>query len=154
MSLTRFHRVKEYPLRLHHNTPGWVKDGSIFHIRFRVDESQPKPLTTPVLAAALLKSVQLYHASGKWWCKLFLLMPDHLHALLVFPRETGMAATNRGWKRGTARLHGVNWQENFFDHRIRSDKLESETWDYIRRNPVVKGLCPNEDSWTHWWSGI
>jgi len=80
-------------------------------------------------------------------------MPDHLHALLAFPREPGMAATIREWKRGAARLQGVKWQENFFDHRIRSDKFRAETWHYIRRNPVAKGLCPDEDSWTYWWSG-
>jgi hypothetical protein len=119
--------VANYPLRLHHNTPAWVKDGSMFHIRIRVAIPQIAPLTTSALAADLLKSVQLYHAAGKWWCELFLLMPDHLHALLAFPGEPGMAATIREWKRGAARLQGVKWQENFFDHRIRSEKLGAET---------------------------
>ncbi len=146
--------MKDYPLRLSHNTPGWVNDGSVFHIRIRVDASQARPLISPGLAANLLKAAHRYHASGRWRCKLFLLMPDHLHVLLAFSREAGMAATVREWKRGTARLHGVIWQDNFFDHRIRSDKLEAETWDYIRRNPVVKGLCPDEESWAYWWSGV
>jgi hypothetical protein len=96
--------VKEFPLRLHRNTPDWVKDGSVFHIRIRADASQAAPLTAPAPSADLLKSVQLYHAAGKWWCELFLLMPDHLHALLAFPPEPGMAATIREWKRGAARL--------------------------------------------------
>lgn len=146
--------MKEYPLRLHHNTPVWVKGGSVFHIRIRTSSRQAIPLTAPALAADLLNSAQLYHAADKWWCELFLLMPDHLHALLAFPGKPGMAATIREWKRGAARLQGVKWQENFFDHRIRSGKLGAETWSYIRRNPVVKGLCPDEDSWAYWWSGI
>jgi REP element-mobilizing transposase RayT len=125
----------------------------MFHIRIRTDACQIFPLTTPARATDLLNSVRLYHATGRWWCELFLLMPDHLHALLAFPREPGMAATIREWKRGAARLQGVKWQENFFDHRIRSDKFSAETWHYIRRNPVAKGLCPDEDSWTYWWSG-
>ena len=141
------------PFRLHHKAPSWVKDGSIFHIRIRTDLRQKALLTTPALATDRLKSVQLYHAAGKWWRDLFLLMPDHLHALLAFPREPGMAATIREWKRGAARLQRVKSQENFFDHRLRSDKLGAETWHYIRRNPVVKELCPDEDSWTYWWSG-
>ena len=154
LSLTRFRRVKEYPLRLHHNTPGWVKDGSIFHIRIRTDASQTVPLTVPALASDLLKSAKFYQAAGKWWCELFLLMPDHLHALLAFPPELGMAVTIREWKRGAARLQGVKWQMNFFDHRIRNAKLGKEAWDYIRRNPVVKGLSRDEDSWPYWWSGV
>ena len=154
LPLTRFHVVQEFPLRLHHNTPGWVRSGSVFHIRIRVSPTQNIPLTKPTLAADLLKSVQLYHDSQKWWCKLFLLMPDHLHALLAFPRESGMSATIREWKRGAARIQGVQWQDNYFDHRVRSAKLEGEVWNYIRRNPAVKGLCPNDDLWAYWWSGV
>ena len=82
---------------------------------------------------------------------MFLLMPDHAHALLAFPREPGMSVVLRNWKRGAARLQGVRWQENYFDHRIRSKAEAQEKWLYIRRNPVVKGLCSKEEDWPHWW---
>jgi hypothetical protein len=81
-------------------------------------------------------------------------MPDHLHALLVFPREAGMSTAIRNWKRAMARLHGIKWQSNYFDHRIRDDKERRETWDYIRRNPVAKGLCASEAEWPFWWSAL
>jgi len=111
------------------------------------------PLTTPELAADLIQAAKRYHESGKWWCELFMLMPDHMHALLSFPKKMGMAMTIRNWKRGTARIQKVKWQDNFFDHRIRNDRLRADTWSYIRRNPVAKGLCADEDAWPHWWSG-
>ncbi len=79
-------------------------------------------------------------------------MPDHLHALLAFPRESGMAVVIRNWKRGAARIQGVHWQDNFFDHRIRSKAEAQEKWLYMRRNPVVKGLCAKEEDWPYWWA--
>ena len=112
-----------------------------------------RSLTDAAQAQALLSAAQTYHETGKWWCHLLLLMPDHVHAMLVFPSDTSMSAAIRDWKRATARLHGISWQENYFDHRIRNEEESSKTWAYIRRNPVVKELCATEDDWPFWWSG-
>jgi putative transposase len=105
-----------------------------------------------VLATRLLGSAARYHDLGRWWCELFLLMPDHLHALVRIPSEAGLAPVVHDWKRGAARFHGVVWQENFFDHRIRHAKEGLEKWAYIRRNPVVKGFCSHEEAWPHVWA--
>ena len=145
--------MPDFPGRLYHLTPGWVKDGALFHIRIRVADDQVVSLTDPMLGPALLGAAQQYHCTGRWWCELVLLMPDHLHALIACPREPGLAKTMRNWKRATARLHRVSWQENFYDHRIRNAKEGNEEWHYIRRNPVAKGLCAAEENWPHWWSG-
>ncbi|HTL67105.1 MAG TPA: hypothetical protein VL200_05545 [Lacunisphaera sp.] len=80
-------------------------------------------------------------------------MPDHVHALLRFPRDPGMAGIIGNWKRGTARFQGIQWQENFFDHRLRHKAEADEKWQYIRNNPVMQGLCDHQDNWPHWWSG-
>lgn len=56
------------------------------------------------------------------------------------------------WKKGTARFQGVQWQENFFDHRIRTRQEAMEKWHYIRLNPVAKNLCRRSDDWPHCWS--
>jgi putative transposase len=144
--------VKEYPQRLHHETPPWVKTGALFHIRIRAVAIQRRALISADIGPALLRSTRRYHAAGSWWCELFLLMPDHLHALLRFPPARGMSEVMRDWKRGAARLQKVEWQENFFDHRIRTSAEGLAKWHYIRRNPVVKGLCADEDDWPHWWT--
>jgi putative transposase len=85
---------------------------------------------------------------------LILLMPDHLHAMIAFPREPGMAAVLGNWKRGTARFQGVRWQESFFDHRIRQSHEKETTWAYIHRNPTAKGLCREDENWPDWWSAL
>jgi REP element-mobilizing transposase RayT len=146
--------ILEFLARLHHDTPGWVKSRVLYHVRIRVSAAQGTILTEPTLSRELLASVQRYHTSGHWWCVLLLLMPDHVHALLAFSREPGMSVVIRNWKRGTARFQGVSWQDNYFDHRLRSLAEEQKTWLYIRRNPVVKGLCASEEDWSHWWSAL
>ncbi len=145
--------MREYPGRLHHKTPAGVKDGAIFHIHIRALPTQSPPLTAPVLAPRLIAAARRAHELGHWWCELFLLMPDHIHALLAFHDSLGMSETIRNWKRGAARVQRVLWQEGYFDHRLRPQKSLRESWDYIHRNPVVKNLCAIEEDWPWWWSG-
>ncbi len=106
------------------------------------------------LGIDLLRGARRYHDDGHWWCELFLLMPDHVHAILAFPSVPGMSETLRNWKRATARFHRVRWQGGFFDHRLRSGAESNEKWHYIRRNPVVKNFCATEDAWPWWWSAM
>jgi hypothetical protein len=35
------------------------------------------------------------------------------------------------WKRWTARQMGIEWQRDFFEHRLRSDESLREKTDYI-----------------------
>ena len=120
--------MRDFPGRLYHKTPGWVKDGALFHLRVRVERTQAS-LVNPPLAVDLLRTVTRDHRSGRWWCELFLLMPDHGHAIMAFPRERPMSDSIRNWKRGTARVQGVDWQDGYFDHRLRSEREARETWD-------------------------
>jgi REP element-mobilizing transposase RayT len=144
---------REYPGRLRHEVPGWVKAGAVFHVRIRVSLEQVVPLTDEKLGAELLMAVRRYHEIGRWWCRLVVLMPDHLHAMLSIPENAvGLAGTVRDWKRGTARFQGVRWQDNFFDHRLRSEKEADEAWNYFGNNPVVKGLVTRAEDWPWRWS--
>lgn len=143
----------EFPRTLHHKTPAWVESDALFHIRVRTHASFAGSLTTESIAHGLLSAAERYHALGHWRCDLFLIMPDHFHALLRFRNAAELAVVVRNWKRGTARFQRVQWQENFFDHRIRSRKEGEETWRYILRNPVAKILCAKEADWPWKWSG-
>jgi hypothetical protein len=69
--------------RLYHETPFWVREDAVYHIRVRSEFGSPS-LTTPDIASQLLESAKFYHAKLHWWVHLFLLMPDHWHALLSF----------------------------------------------------------------------
>jgi REP element-mobilizing transposase RayT len=142
---------KQYPSRLFHQTPSWVENGAVFHIRIRCANSNSVSLVQPELADSMLESAKFYTQRGRWFAHLFLLMPDHIHALLSFPKEEAMTRVVADWKRYQAKQHNIAWQENFFDHRIRNTAEYFEKAAYIRNNPVAKGLCNTSEEWLHVW---
>ncbi|HEY4301199.1 MAG TPA: hypothetical protein VGM73_10020 [Candidatus Didemnitutus sp.] len=139
--------MTEFPQRLRHQIPGWVGRGAIYHIRIRTGEDNSVPLTEPLVGHALLKGARHYHQAQRWHARCLLLMPDHLHALVSFFDDSSMGATVGAWKAYHARRHGIIWQDGFFDHRIRNAQSLGLKADYIRRNPVVKGLCTRDTDW-------
>ena len=46
---------------------------------------------------------------------------------------------------------GNVWQEEFFDHVLRSGESYSQKWNYVKENPVRAGLVKNADDWP--WQG-
>jgi len=133
--------------KLHHEVPSWVEPGAIFHIRIRCGIDNPTSLTDPTLSAALLESVRFYESRQLWHVTLFLLMPDHLHALLSFSPDKNMSHVVGEWKRFHAVKNGVKWQANYFDHRLRDDHQVEYKYQYIQNNPVAKGLCATPLEW-------
>ena len=140
-----------FPSRLRHEVPHWVEQGAWFHIRIALDRSiQQRMLSEDGLAQPLLESATFYQINQLWHIGIFLLMPDHLHAVISFGREKKMSGLIRDWKRFHARKHSVLWQEDYFDHRLRNDERAdqlSSKINYIRQNPVVAGLCNTADDW-------
>jgi REP element-mobilizing transposase RayT len=139
--------AKKWPGRLYHGIPSWVSAGAVFHIRLRCAAENPVPMTESSLAFRIIESVRFYEDQKKWYVTLFLLMPDHLHALLSFSGVQGMARIISDWKRFHSNNNGVVWQDNFFDHRIRNDDELIKKAAYIRKNPPAKGLCGKDDDW-------
>lgn len=78
-------------------------------------------------------------------------MPDHVHLLVRFAPDPGMQRVMAAWKRYTARHLGLQWQRDFFDHRLRNDRAVRRTADYIRLNPVRAGLIEEAAAWPYVW---
>ncbi len=134
---------------LPHDTPTWVPDGSLFFITIHCATRRLPQLTVGAVAEKLLDAVRYYHRDQRWFARLFLLMPDHAHALLAFPRDEQMRAVVGNWKRFTARDAGLKWQRDFFDHRVRAGENWQLKADYIRLNPVRAGLIGQGEPWPH-----
>ena len=83
----------------------------------------------------------------------YVLMPDHAHVFVGCEASEvlskwvsglkGMLAAH--WRR--AGTTGPFWQEGFFDHLLRSDESYEAKWEYVRNNPVRRGLAPTPDQW-------
>ena len=97
----------------------------------------------------LFRTAKIYHEQRRWYLKLLLLMPDHAHALFNISGDVSLSALIRDYKRATARMSGVRWQRNFFDHRLRHNESAAQKYDYIRQNPVRAGISAHEDSWPY-----
>ncbi len=90
-------------------------------------------------------------------------MPDHVHLLFLPLRDEG------GWpfplvdilqclKSATAhrinkllRASGPVWEEESFDHVLRSDEGLKNTCEYIRQNPVEAGLVRRPEDYRWLW---
>jgi putative transposase len=86
-------------------------------------------------------------------------MPDHVH---FFCRaELGAKSLSefmKQWKEWTSKhikralsLRSKVWQEEFFDHVLRSSESYAEKWHYVRENPVRAGLVVRTEDWP--WQG-
>jgi REP element-mobilizing transposase RayT len=90
-------------------------------------------------------------------------MPDHVHLLLTPLRDGtrnlyGLVEILQGIKGASA--HSVNralrrsgpvWQEESFDHVLRSEESFEEKVEYIRQNPVRRGLATRPEDYPWLW---
>jgi len=136
---------------LPHVVPFWVKTGDVFFITICCQQRGENQLCCPEVGRALIESVRFRQERGDWHARLFLLMPDHLHALVSFPPENAMKAVVAKWKEYSRRQLDIVWQRGFFDHRLRRAESLDEKAQYIRMNPVRLELVARPEDWPWVW---
>src|SRR5437016_4359494 len=104
--------------KLPHTIPQWVSEGSWFFTTIKCVPVGKNQLCRANIGDAALAAMKHNHDKLLWHCRLCLLMPDHLHAIIAFPREPGMKKAIKNWKKYLAGKYGVRWQRDFFDHRL------------------------------------
>jgi len=104
------------------------------------------PLNAKTVADSLLK-----FDGDRYWQTDFVVMPNHIHLLVVFPDDDAMLRQCEGWKRFTARTinqrghqSGRFWQQDGFDHLVRSEAQFEYFRRYIADNPRKAGLKSGE----------
>jgi putative transposase len=127
--------------------PQWVQEGSFILITINCVPRNINQLCRKGPGDAVLKAAAHYHDNLIWFCLLTLLMPDHLHGIISFPREPGPKKIVKEWKKYLARMFGICWQRDFFDHRLRDHHELEEKIGYILANPMRKGLCDKSEDW-------
>src|SRR5690606_15257741 len=111
---------------LGHSVPAWVASGATFFVTVCAKHREARPLVQGHTAAKLIETVKFLHERGDWFARLFLIMPDHVHGLIAIPPTTSLVQRMSSWKGYTHKKCGVEWQERFFDHRLRSDESLEE----------------------------
>ena len=105
-----------------------------------------KPELAQVVADALLHfDGNRYHMGD------FIVMPNHVHLLAVFPAEEAMKVQCGSWLHYSAfrinqtlREKGKLWQQEPFDHLVRSPEQYEYLRKYIEDNPKKAGISPGE----------
>jgi putative DNA methylase len=148
-------RIYEYRRRL----PHYQKDGHALFVTFR------KLTKDPFFPAA--RDVVLQHCLHDHGTKLFMhaavVMPEHVHLLLTPLREENgdifslvelIQPIKSASAHALTRLSGQAgpvWQDESFDHVLRSDETLWQKAGYIRMNPVRRGLVKQPEAYRWLW---
>lgn len=104
--------------------------------------------------ARVVENALLYFDGARYKMPAWVVMPNHVHALLI-PLETFLLEdTVHSWKSFTAneanrflKRTGEFWQAEYFDRYIRNAQHYFAAVDYIEQNPVKAGLCQRPQDW-------
>jgi REP element-mobilizing transposase RayT len=118
--------------RLPHAVPDWVPSDSYYFITINCDPRGKNHLCRVGIGDALLASATHYNQENIWRCRLLLLMPDHVHAIINFSMTRGLRRTIENWKR-------------YFV--LRNAAQAEEKVRYIEMNPVRRGFCERAEDW-------
>jgi putative transposase len=133
---------------LPHDPPLYVDTAQeVFFVTICCRRRRQNQLCHREIAEILFQAVRFYEHRSQWFVHLLVLMPDHLHCLVSFGFETRMRDIIARWKRYTATHAKIEWQRDFFDHRLRNDESWREKADYILANPVRAGLIEKAEDW-------
>lgn len=147
----------EYRRRL----PHYQKDDHPLFITFTTD----RRWTLPPAARDIVLDCCLNQNQHRFDLHAAVVMPDHVH-LIYSPlrREDGWSCTlpeiMKAIKGPAARRinillnrKGPVWQEEFFDHVLRSNDSLVQRVDYVCQNPVRAGLVTTEAEYPWTWKG-
>ncbi|NND99757.1 MAG: hypothetical protein HKN47_20755 [Pirellulaceae bacterium] len=107
-------------------------------------------LERPELAQIVAKSL-MHFDSDRYHMGDFVIMPNHVHLLCAFTTVEALSKQCYSWMHYTAyRIHqsigekGDFWQEEPFDHLVRSPEQYDYLRDYIAENPKKAKLKPGQ----------
>ncbi len=132
---------------------------SCYKRRRFLDDNRAKGIVIHFLAEELKKS------NGS--CIGYVIMPDHVHALLYFKEPAMISRFIQQWKRKSSHqmkkfleehlpayvaeidLKEPIWQARFYDFNVFSVDKAREKLEYMHNNPVRKGLVANAVEWCY-----
>ncbi len=91
----------------------------------------------------------------RWFTGRYVIMPDHVHFFCAsHPEAASLSVFVGKWKEWTSKYAKRRlgfavplWQEEFFDHVLRSSESYEEKWEYVRQNPERAKLVATPEEW-------
>ena len=133
---------------------------SVYHRRRLLDLDRAKRVVLGVLQE------ELNRRNSR--CLGFVIMPDHVHALIWFPKRGELSSFMQGWKRRSSLLirselkaelnaylseadrNRSFWQRKYYSFEIYEERKLEEKLNYMHMNPVRAGLVQQAVDWN--WS--
>ena len=80
-------------------------------------------------------------------------MPDHVHLLFRLGAKLTLERVVAKWRTLVWRsVLGLEWQGNFYEHRLRPDEATESYARYIFMNPYRAKLAAVDEVWPGWWT--
>jgi REP element-mobilizing transposase RayT len=101
----------------------------------------------------ILNAWRVLHKSNDFEFYCGTVMPDHVHCIFKLGARLELARLSAKFKsltRKAVKEVGLQWQENYFDHRIRPDVSIEQFARYVFLNPYRKGLISFDEEWSGW----
>ena len=124
-------------------------EGEVYFITICCIPRHTNQLATCEAWQAIAGTLAIRETRGDMSCRLALAMPDHLHGLFGFPGSKPKTKVISDFKSWLAKQCNIQWQRDFFDHRLRNLESAAEKANYIRMNPVRAGLVANPQDWPY-----
>jgi REP element-mobilizing transposase RayT len=110
-------------------------------------------LRRPEIAKIVADALR-FHAGQRFDLRAWVVMPNHVHAVLRPLNEFSLSQILQSWKGFTAReanrrlkRQGEFWQAESYDHLVRDDEDLSRCCQYTTMNPVNARLCARPEDW-------
>ena len=103
-------------------------------------------------AHLLIDTLAHYREEQKFLLHEFVIMPDHIHALLTPAPQISIERVMQFIKGGFSyrmKSRSAVWQESFTNHRIRDVDDYEHHREYIRMNPVRAGLSATPQAYPY-----
>ena len=105
--------------------------------------------------ASLVADALRFHAGQRFELSAWVVMPNHVHAVVRPLPGWTLSKILQSWKGFTAReanrrlgREGQSfWQSESFDHLVRNDQDHHRCCHYTTMNPVNAGLCARPQDW-------
>jgi putative transposase len=104
---------------LNHSAHFYGRFGATYFITICCRRRGVNQLCLKDVASLVFETARRYHASPRWYLKLLLMMPDHLHMLIGVPGDAQLSNLIRDFKRITTRIADCRLAAELFDHRVR-----------------------------------
>jgi putative transposase len=97
-----------------------------------------------------------WNKADYWVVGKFIIMPDHIHLFCANAnyKYPDLKPWVSYWKYLVSKSWPYKeecpiWQPDFWDRQLRSGEHYGRKWEYIRNNPVDKGLSARSEDWAY-----